>query len=333
MPVDYDAVIVGGTLEGRAAAAMAARQGARVALVEPPTVVATRIYRQLLGQGLSQAPNLGWTDFWEWLALVVEVSYPDLSLHQLTVQGVDVIEDTGQVSQAAPLTWLTVDRPLPTRGLILAPPTQPVVPAIPGLTQGTYLNIEDLASLPVLPQELVILGRSTLAISLAQGLAKRGTRVTLISRSDRLLPDEDRDISIFIETLLQAAGVKLCLATQLIEVTDGQPLQLHLDGQEPIFSQFLLVATSPRPNLGPFHLDRLGIPPTPAYLPVDAYLQTSHPRVFGCGPGLGEIGPKPPITRMCRWWWPTPFMFPTAAFRPITGLGCLPPNHNWPGWA
>ena len=58
MPVDYDAVIVGGTLEGRAAAAMAARQGARVALVEPPTVVATRIYRQLLGQGLSQAPNL-----------------------------------------------------------------------------------------------------------------------------------------------------------------------------------------------------------------------------------------------------------------------------------
>lgn len=287
MAVDYDAVIIGGTLQGREAAAIAARQGARVALVEPPQTVATAVYRQLLGRALSQAPSLDWRSFWEWLELVAEVSYPTLSLHQLAVQGVDVIEDTGQCSPDSRLTWLTADRPLRARGFILCPPTQPVVPAIPGLAQASYLRVDDLASLPAPPEELVILGRSALAIGLAQGLAQRGTRVTLISRSDRLLPGEDPDISIFIESLLQAAGVKLWLATQLIEVTGGDPLTLHLAGQESIVSQYLLVATSPRPDLTPFHLERLGIPSTPAYLPVDAYLKTPHPRVFGCGPGLG----------------------------------------------
>jgi 2-polyprenyl-6-methoxyphenol hydroxylase-like FAD-dependent oxidoreductase len=36
MAVDYDLVIAGGTVQGRRAAALAAREGARVALVEPP---------------------------------------------------------------------------------------------------------------------------------------------------------------------------------------------------------------------------------------------------------------------------------------------------------
>ncbi|MBU6228319.1 MAG: FAD-dependent oxidoreductase [Cyanobacteria bacterium REEB459] len=287
MAVDYDTVIIGGTLQGRGAAAIAAGHGARVALVEPPRAVATGVYRQLLGRGLSPAPALDWSNFCAWLALVAEVSYPSLTLPQLAVQGVDVIEDTGQVSQDAPLTWVAGDRRLRTRSLILCPPTESVIPAIPGLAQAAYLRVEDLASLAALPEQLVILGRSALAISLAQGLAHRGTRVTLISRSDRLLPGEDTDISMFVETLLQAAGVNLRLGTQLLEVTGQQPLSLHLAGQETIFSQSLLVATSPRPDLSPFHLDRLAISLNSAYLPVNAYLKTSHPRVFGCGPGLG----------------------------------------------
>lgn len=291
--VDYDVVIVGGSLQARAAAARAARQGGRVALAEPPGEVERELAGQLLVRHLVQlhsreANQLDWAACGRYIQRTVEVAYPQWTRSALAAQGVDVLEERGQLSPGPPLTLITPQRQLRSRGVILAPAGQSPLPPIPGLAERAYLSLENLAALPQRPDRLVILGRRPLAIALAQALAHLGTLVTLVSRGDRLLPEEDRDISEFVESLVIAAGVDLRLGTSVLEITGEAPLTLHLSDQSPLVTDHLLVASLPRPHLAPLNLSALGVGPETPYLAVDDRLRTLHPRVFACGPTLGD---------------------------------------------
>ena len=290
--VDYDVVIVGGSLQARAAAARGARQGARVALAEPPGEVERELHAQLLVRHLAQIQSgetkqLDWAACGRYIQRTMEVAYPQWTRSALATQGVDVLEESGHLSPGPPLTLITGQRQLHSRGAILAPAVQSQLPPIPGLAERAYLNLEDLTALPQCPDRLVILGRRPLAIALAQALAHLGTLVTLISRGDRLLPEEDADISEFVESLVIAAGVDLRLGTSVVEVTGENPLILHLRDHPPLATDHLLVATLPRPHLAPLNLRTLGISTETPYLSVDDHLSTVHPRVFACGPALG----------------------------------------------
>jgi len=290
--VDYDVVIVGGSLPARAAAARGARQGARVALAEPPGELERELAGQLLVRHLVQlhsraAKPLDWAACGRYIQRTVEVAYPQWTRSALAAQGVDVLEERGQLSPGPPLTLITPQRQLRSRGVILAPTGQSPLPPIPGLAERAYLSLEDLAALPRRPDRLVILGRRPLAIALAQALAHLGTLVTLVSRGDRLLPEEDTDISEFVESLVIAAGVDLRLGTSVLEITGEAPLTLHLPDQPPLVTDHLLLASLPRPHLAPLNLTALGVSTESPYLAVDDHLRTLHPRVFACGPVLG----------------------------------------------
>ncbi|MFM7220000.1 MAG: FAD-dependent oxidoreductase [Nodosilinea sp.] len=290
--VDYDVVIVGGSLQARAAAARGARQGARMALAEPPGEVERELAGQLLVRHLVQlhssaAKPLDWAACGRYIQRTVEVAYPQWTRSALVAQGVDVLEERGQLSPGPPLTLITPQRQLRSRGVILAPAGQSPLPPMPGLAERAYLSLADLAALPQRPDRLVILGRRPLAIALAQALAHLGTLVTLVSRGDRLLPEEDTDISDFVESLVIAAGVDLRLGTSVSEITGEAPLTLHLPDQPPLVTDHLLVASLPRPHLAPLNLSALGISTETAYLSVDDHLSTVHPRIFACGPALG----------------------------------------------
>lgn len=290
--VDYDVVIVGGSLQARAAAARGARQGARVALAEPSEEVERDLQVQLLVRHLAQLQSgdtkqLDWSACGRYIQRTVELAYPQWTRSALAAQGVDVIEESGHLSPGSPLTLTTDQRQLHSRGVILAPAVQSRLPPIPGLAARPYLSLEDLIALPQRPDRLVILGRRPLAIALAQALAHLGTLVTLISRSDRLLSEEDPDISDFVESLVIAAGVDLRLGTSVLEISGEAPLTLHLPDQPPLVTDHLLVATLPHPHLTPLNLRALGIRAESPYLAVDDHLSTVHPRIFACGPVLG----------------------------------------------
>ena len=290
--VDYDTVIVGGSLQAREAAATAARQGARVALAEPLGLVEEGLYGQLLVRHLAHlhgggGASLTWDACCRYVQRTVEVAYPQWTQAALAVQGVDVLPAGGRFSPGFPLTWTTGQRQLRSRGVILAPAVESHLPPIPGLAERAYLSLDRLTAVSQLPPRLIILGRRPLAIALAQGLAHLGTLVTLVTRGDRLLPEEDSDISGFVETLVRAAGVDLRLGASVLEITGSDLLTVHLQDHPPLVGDRLLVATLPRPHLAPLNLEAVGISTEVPYLAVDHHLNTVHPRVFACGPGLG----------------------------------------------
>lgn len=295
MTVDYDGVIIGGTVQGREAAALAAREGARVALVEPPGRVERGIHRQILLTALAQAgavENFGWESLRHRVSALGAIAYPHLNLDCLATSGVDVVLEPGQFSLRPQLAVTTLSRRLRARGYLLAPGTAVTVPEIPGLAETPYLTLDTLLALETLPESAVVLGRSGEAIALSQALALLGTRTTLVTRGDTLLPTEDADMSAFVAALLEAAGVTLKLDTQLEHIHHKEGFEVSLSHGERLSAASLVLATASHPVLEGLNLSRIGIQPRTIHgntttLPVDDRLATAHPRVFACGPALG----------------------------------------------
>lgn len=295
MTVDYDAVILGGTVQGREAAALAVREGARLALVEPPDEVDRQIRRQIGLTALVQSAT-SQSQTWESLKSQVSsleaIAYPHLNLDSLATSGVDVVLEAGQFSLRPNLAVTTATRRLRSRGYLLAPGTEVTVPDIPGLAETPYLTIDTVLNLEALPESAIVLGRSGVAIALAQALSQLGCHTTLVTRGDRLLPTEDTDMSAFVEALLEAAGVTLRLNTHLDAIHYKDRFEVLLTDGNGLKAQTLVLATASHPVLEPLNLGSIGIHPQMVHgvataLPVDDRLATAHPRVFACGPALG----------------------------------------------
>ncbi|QQE66049.1 hypothetical protein GFS31_27450 [Leptolyngbya sp. BL0902] len=304
MAVDYDLVIVGGTVQGRRGAALAAREGARVALVEPPGAVdrilnnqvALELLTQAVGGlggfgslklGKSAVDGADWAVVRQRLPWAVELAAESLSSATLAAMGVDVVEGLGQFSPKPRLAFTTADRRLRARGYGLCPPTQATVPAIPGLASTPYHTLDDLADWDDLPESAVILGRSPQAIALAQCLALLGRPVTLLSRGDQLLPTEDGDMSLFGEQILRAAGVEVRLGQRPRVITyDGQ-FRVELADGATLHRQQLILGTAHQAMIEGLNLEALGLRPGAQRIPVDERLRTVHPRMFAWGPALG----------------------------------------------
>lgn len=292
MTVDYDGVILGGTVQGREAAALAAREGARVALVESPGAVERCIRRQILLMALGDVATTGWNHLQRRVKALEAVAYPKLSLDCLATSGVDVVLEPGQFSPRPSLAVTTLTRRLRSRGYLLAPDTETTVPDIPGLVETPYLTPDTLLDLETQPETAIVLGRSGPAIALAQALARLGTQTTLVSRGHTLLPTEDSDLAGFIAALLESEGVTLRLETQIESIHYKNEAELLLSSGDKIAAQTLIVATSPHPVLGSVQVGHAGIRPRTVHgaavaLPVSDRLATVHPRVFACGPALG----------------------------------------------
>ncbi|MCC4289579.1 FAD-dependent oxidoreductase, partial [Vreelandella aquamarina] len=67
---------------------------------------------------------------------------------------------------------------------------RPAVPPIPGLADTPYLTSTSALALDTLPERLIVIGASVVALELAQAFARLGSRVTVLARS-RLLSQED----------------------------------------------------------------------------------------------------------------------------------------------
>ncbi|MFQ4139653.1 FAD-dependent oxidoreductase [Nodosilinea sp. PGN35] len=292
MTVDYDAVILGGTVQGREAAALAVRQGARVALVESSGEVEGRVRRQIGLVALAACHSQGWAALQGQVKALESVAYPHLSLDGLATSGVDVVLESGQLSPRPNLAVTTATRRLSARGYLLAPGSEVTLPDIPGLVETPYLTLDTLLDLKALPEAAIVLGRSAAAIALAQALARLGCSTTLVTRGDQLLPTEDPDMSAFVEALLEAAGVTLKLSTRLEAIYHKDSFEVLLANGDLLKAPTLVLATAAHPALGPLNLSSIGVHPQTVHgvataLPVDDRLATAHSRVFACGPALG----------------------------------------------
>lgn len=161
-----------------------------------------------------------------------------------------------------------------------------VVPDMPGLADVDYLTNVGILELDVVPEHLVVIGGSYIALEFAQMHRRFGARVTVIERGPRLTAREDEDVSAAIKDILEAEGIDVVLNADAISFTkqDSGFAVTPRDGAKPIVGSHLLVAVGRQPNTDDLGLDVAGVEVDGrGYIVVDDQLRTSVEHIWAMG--------------------------------------------------
>jgi dihydrolipoamide dehydrogenase len=135
------------------------------------------------------------------------------------------------------------------------------------------------------PSSLVVLGEGRFSIEWADLLASAGSRVTVVSSGDRILPDEDPDMASFLQILLEERNVRFILEAE-VEDASGAPLVV---AGEKLEADAVLTADARKPNVEDLNLEAAGLAVGPGgEIVVDAGCRTSVEGVFAAGDVTGE---------------------------------------------
>jgi pyruvate/2-oxoglutarate dehydrogenase complex dihydrolipoamide dehydrogenase (E3) component len=166
-----------------------------------------------------------------------------------------------------------------------------VVPDIPGLSDVDFLTNVGILDLDVLPEHLVIVGGSYIALEFAQMYRRFGARVSVVEKGPRLTAREDEDVSAAIKEILEAEGIDIHLdASSMRIVKQDNGFDLYpSDGAEPLSGTHLLVATGRQPNTDDLGLDAAGVATDArGYVEVDDQLRTNVEHIWAMGDCNGK---------------------------------------------
>lgn len=161
-----------------------------------------------------------------------------------------------------------------------------VAPDMPGLADVDYLTNVGILDLEVLPEHLVIIGGSYIALEFAQMYRRFGAAVTVVEKGPRLTGREDEDVSAAIKDILEAEGISIVLGADAISVAkrDNGVEVTPRQGAEPIVGTHLLVAVGRQPNTDDLGLDIAGVETDKrGYIVVDDELRTSVEHIWAMG--------------------------------------------------
>jgi pyruvate/2-oxoglutarate dehydrogenase complex dihydrolipoamide dehydrogenase (E3) component len=177
--------------------------------------------------------------------------------------------------------------------------TRPEIPKIPGMDSVPFLTNASVMELLEIPKHLLVLGGGYIGLEFGQMFRRFGSRVTIIHRSERILPREDPDITQELQKVLEAEGVEFALGgtTTRVENRSGEIALAYetKEGSKTISGSHLLVATGRKPNTDDLGLDKAGIATDPrGYIKVNGRMETSAAGIWA----MGDVKGGPAFTHI-----------------------------------
>lgn len=161
----------------------------------------------------------------------------------------------------------------------------------PGLEETGYWTSDDAIRIDKPVKRLVVLGGRAVALEFAQYFAHLGVNVSLLQRSDRILPNQSPDVTGELTAALQADGIRIETGTELVRFEREGRHKVVVFRQQGkvrrIRCDQILNAMGREPNTRSLALDRAGVACEGLRIRAGATMQTSQPHIFAAGDVCG----------------------------------------------
>lgn len=171
--------------------------------------------------------------------------------------------------------------------LILAQGGKPIKPNLPGAEQShvfTLWTLQDMDDITTHleennPQNAVVVGGGFIGLEMAEALAKRGLKVSVVEKMPHVMALMEAETAGFIEREMLSYGVDLHTNAGVVNI---QNHSVDLDNGKSIKADMVLLSIGVRPTLQLAQDSGLSIGEAGGLL-VDDYLQTSDPNIYAAG--------------------------------------------------
>lgn len=322
----FDLLILGSGSTAFAAALRAAELGKTAAMTEMRTLGGTCVNRGCLpSKNLIEAARIVWEsahpryeglkpakmefNFGELIAQKQEVvhAYRDKKYQSILYEEDKIKVFDGRAELVDAHTVRVGEATLIGDQIIVATGTRPIIPQIEGLDQVSYLTSDLLTSdeaqeLKELPESLVIIGGGYIALELGQMFHRFGTQVTILERSQVILPNYEPEVQEALTFALCEEGLQIVTGAQVARVSNKSKKEIEVlasvGGKEQSFkAQKLLVATGRQPNTDGIGLAKVGVQlDERGFVKVNDELQTNIPNIWAAGDVIGRQTESQPAT-------------------------------------
>ncbi|MGE5237826.1 MAG: dihydrolipoyl dehydrogenase [Chloroflexota bacterium] len=178
--------------------------------------------------------------------------------------------------------------------IFIASGSRPSIPPLKGLDAIRYLTNESLLEIEKRPESIIIIGGGYIGVEYSHFFSALGTRVTILQRNLRLVPNEDAEVSDLLRGEI-AKRVDLHLGVETREVRlsgNGYTVvakDLSSGEERELSAETVMVATGRRSNADRLKVQNAGIETDRAnFIKIDDYLQTNKKHIWALGDAIGR---------------------------------------------
>jgi mercuric reductase len=167
--------------------------------------------------------------------------------------------------------------------ILIATGSTPSIPPIKGIEDTPYWTSTEALFEQELPESLIVIGSSVVALEIAQAYARLGTRVTVLARHT-LLYSEDPLLGEKLKECFENEGIKILGNTQASIVShDGRQFSLGTN-EGTLKADKLLISTGRHANSGKLGLDSIGVETEQnGAIKVNERMETSIANIYAAG--------------------------------------------------
>lgn len=170
--------------------------------------------------------------------------------------------------------------------LIITSGSKPLVPKIPGIDLPGVITSDDALKLREIPANIIILGAGPIGLEFATLLNTMGTKVTIVELNDKILPQEDLELTTELLNIMQKQGIDFKLRTEVKAIkknSNNLTAIITTEGQDiEISAEKILIAIGRSLNVTP-DMAAIGLKMNGKALAVNEYLETNIPGVYAAG--------------------------------------------------
>lgn len=158
---------------------------------------------------------------------------------------------------------------------------------IPGLKEIGYLTNRQALLLQTVPASLIVIGGGYIGVEFAQMYARFGTQVTLLSRSDRIIKQEEPELAQRLAEILRAEEIDVHLGTTAVRAEQSGDEKVivarHGDQEQHFQAEEVLYAAGRVPRVDGLGLEQAGVQVGPTGIIYDKTLRTTAANIWSLG--------------------------------------------------
>ncbi len=310
---EYDLIILGGGSAAFSAAIKTSELGGKAVIINDGLPIGGTcvnvgcVPSKILIRAAEQFHNMNHSNFASVTSNGGNLNFNNLIKHKSAIvtdlrtkKYIDVISDdenvkivTGRGSVIDKNTVTVNGTNYKGKNILIVTGSTTFIPNLEGLDSVKYYVNDTIYELDSLPEHLIVLGGRYIALENAQMFARLGSKVTVIQRSNNILPDEDNDLSEYLTDLLRDEGLEILTGTKINNVREIEgkvSIDLIQDGTEKtIEGTHLLISTGRKGNSNNIGLENVGVETFgKGYIKTDETLHTTAKGIYAAGDVLGK---------------------------------------------
>ena len=302
----YDLFVIGAGSGGVRAARMAAGYGARVAIAEDRYLGGTcvnvgcvpkklLVYAAHCAGDFAIARSFGWQTEnvrFNWHTLITNKNREIERLNGVYQRRLDKAGVTVIKGRATLLDDHSIDingKTISAERILIATGGWPSVPDVPG--REHVITSNEAFFLEELPERIIIVGGSYIAVEFAGIFHGLGVDTTLIYRGPLFLRGFDHELREMLADEMRKKGIKLLFNTNIERIEkNGLACTAHLTNHQSLITDLIMYATGRTPNTKNLGLDKVDIKlDANNAVIVNGHYQSSVPSIYAIGDVIDKV--------------------------------------------